>query len=138
MPQTPTDGPLPPGVPGGTQEKPPPPKPPDPRGFDPKKQPFPEGDGIDWILEWKLDALIWNQFAMLNILKAIGWLLALGLAAIIGLLAAILAALQAGFALLSGLLAGIFALLAFFVIRLVVPMVMEREREKLRQQYPRA
>ena len=140
-----TEGVTPPATPGTyrtsdkegtvptTQEKPP-----DPRGFDPKRQPFPEDEGIPWILEWKLDALIWNQFAILNALKAIGFLLAVGLAAIIGLLAAILAAIQAGFALLAGLLAGIFALLAFFVIRLVVPIVMEREREKIRRMYPPA
>jgi hypothetical protein len=118
-----------------TQEKPPK-KEDDPRGFDPKKQPFPQDDGIPWILEWKLDALIWNQFEMLSVLKGIAWLLVFGLAAIIGLLSAILAALQAGFALLAGLLGGIFALLAFLVIRLIVPIVMERERETLRRMNP--
>jgi len=116
----------------GTREKPPK-KPPDPRVFDPKKEPFPQDDGIPWILEWKLDALIWNQFAMFKEMSVIGTILAFGLGAILGLLAAILAAIVSGFSLLAGLLAGIFALLAFFVIQLVVPIVMERNREKVRR-----
>lgn len=108
---------------------------PDPKTFDPNRDSFPDYPGIPKVLEWKLDVIMAQQgklIAAINVaLPAINiffipliFLLVPGLGAIIALLA-----------LIAGLLTGIQALLLFVIVQVVVPFIIARNRQKLKQMF---
>ena len=103
---------------------------PDPREFDPETDPFPHYKDIPASLEWKLDTELVFLNRILGLLGLFALLVLIGLATIIGWLIAIwiqlgviAGLLGALLGMLGTLLTAIFILLAFFVIRLVVPLV---------------
>ena len=128
----PIDGPVEPAEPD------PPPFPPfgglpDPSRFDPLRQPFPPHDGgLPDMLEWKLDVMIFQQARVLNRIRLIAavifWAGNFGLPGIAALLAAILARLAAGFGMLQSLLTAMVFLMAFAVIRFVIPRLRRAAR----------
>ena len=124
-----------PVVGGGTRERLP-----DPKTFDPDKDPFPvDYPGIPKVLEFKLDVIMW-QLRKLNlalnvvpvvfvliIFPAVLFVVVAGLGAIIALLMII-----------AGLLSGIQALLLFLVVQIAVPFIIARNKRKLKQMFPSA
>lgn len=99
---------------------------PNPHAFDPEKNAFPVFDDLSDGLEFKLDVII----VLLN--RALNWLIALAANVAVGLLALCLLLAWIGLgvwgmltnlALILALLTALFALIAFFVIRLVVPLI---------------
>lgn len=102
---------------------------PNPRTLDPENQEIPHRPEISEILEFKLDFIMISLHRINNGAQAIIILLNVLLVVLIPGLAAIIALLLVIAGLLAGiqaLLAGIFILIAFFVIRLVVPLVARR------------
>jgi hypothetical protein len=110
---------------------------PDPREFNPERDPFPEmgeapeKDRIPGLLEWKLDIVLTLLARILGQLRRIRNLLWPGLIPVVWLLFLIwlqLVQVNATLKSMASVLSGVFLLLAFFVIRWVVPRVIAKRK----------
>ena len=118
---------------GGTRERLP-----DPRTFDPLKDPFPVFPGIPKVLEFKLDVIMFqlaNAGVAINIIlvQAINIFFVPLIVVIVAGLGAIIALL----ALIAGILTGIQTLLLFVIVQIAVPFIIARNRRKINKLFGR-